>query len=319
MRSVSKHLPWNRICAPLHMKILKNHIEIIAAPSILGLKPNGVELLPEALIHAGLEKQLQTDIPVQYLPTLNALYSKERDPGTGCLNPDTLRQFSIELGEVIAATADRNHFAFVLGGDCSILLGIMSGLKTRGTYGLVFIDAHADFYEPSKSPTGEVADMDLGFVTGRGPARLTNINNAQPYVKDQHVIHVAQRDAAEAAHYGSRDIRDTSIRIYDMELIGHKGIETVATNIIADINNWKVDGYWLHFDTDSLADEINPAVEYHLPGGLSFEQAAYLINQLLRTGNMAGISVTIFNPRMDPDGHIANNITQMLIRAFSAG
>ncbi len=188
-----------------------------------------------------------------------------------------------------------------------------------GTYGLVFIDAHADFYEPSKSPTGEVADMDLGFVTGRGPASLTNINNSQPYVKDEHVIHVAQRDAAEAAHYGSRDIRDTSIRVYDMELIGQKGIETVTTGIIADINNWKVDGYWLHFDTDSLADEINPAVEYHLPGGLSFEQTAYLINQLLHTGNMAGISVTIFNPRMDPDGHIAKNITQMLIRAFTAG
>nr|WP_260607426.1 hypothetical protein [Chitinophaga polysaccharea] len=91
------------------MKILKNHIEIIAAPSILGLKPNGVELLPEALINAGLEKQLQTNIPVQYLSTLNAMYSKDRDPETGCLNPDTLRQFSIKLGKVIAATAGRKH------------------------------------------------------------------------------------------------------------------------------------------------------------------------------------------------------------------
>ena len=46
------------------------NIEIISAPSILGLKPNGVEHLGESLKHAGLATKLQAT--VKYVPTLNA-------------------------------------------------------------------------------------------------------------------------------------------------------------------------------------------------------------------------------------------------------
>jgi arginase len=38
-----------------------------------------------------------------------------------------------------------------------------------------FIDGHSDFYQPEASPTGEVADMELAIVCGRGPDILTNI------------------------------------------------------------------------------------------------------------------------------------------------
>lgn len=58
--------------------------------------------------------------------------------------------------------------------------------------GLIFLDANADFYEPEKSITGEVADMDLAIVTGRGPELLTNINDQRPYLRDENVIHIGQ-------------------------------------------------------------------------------------------------------------------------------
>jgi len=123
-------------------------IEIISAPSILGLTPGGVERLAESLLDAGLAEQVRSKHPVVHVPTLNQLYNIERDPGTGCLNPGAIRQFSLALGEAVLHTANRPCFALVLGGDCSILPGILQGLKEKGTYGLIFIDAHADFYQP---------------------------------------------------------------------------------------------------------------------------------------------------------------------------
>lgn len=75
------------------------------------------------------------------------------------------------VGEVI----DRGEFPVVLGGDCSILLGGLLALNRRGHYGLLFMDGHADFYNPEANPNGEAASMDLFFVAGRGPAVLTNI------------------------------------------------------------------------------------------------------------------------------------------------
>lgn len=45
-----------------------------------------------------------------------------------------------------------------------------------GRFGLLFADGHVDFYQPEASPSGEVADMDLALVTGRGPAILAQLD-----------------------------------------------------------------------------------------------------------------------------------------------
>lgn len=292
-------------------------IEIISAPSILGLKPTGVEKLSERLLASGLKEGIRSRYPVRHVQTCNELYAHARDHETNCLNAGQIREFSQLLSTVISDTENRRRLALVLGGDCSILLGIMLGLKTTGTYGLIFLDAHADFYEPEKSTTGEVADMDLAIVTGRGPEFLSDINGQHPYVRDENIIHVGQRDGDETKKYGSRDIRETSIKCFDFQEIDHMGIERTTIEVLQHAVRMDVNGIWIHFDTDVLSDELNPAVDYRLPGGLQFEQVEHLIKRLLLTGRIAGMSVTIFNPDLDATGSIARNISQCLSRAFS--
>ena len=301
----------------LSMNSLKYDIEILSAPSILGLKPTGVENLGESLLASGLAENLQSAHPVIHVPPLNHLYSDKRDTETNCLNPKPIRDFSLTLGKAVANTIDRGRFAFVLGGDCSLLLGIMAALKAKGTYGLIFLDAHADFYEPEKSITGEVADMDLAVITGRGPELLTNMKNLQPYVKDENVIHIGQRDWEETKKYGSQDIRETTIKCFNLAEIEKKGVNVTITEVLHHIDHLEVEGFWIHFDTDVLSDKINPAVDYRLPGGLLFEQVEPLIKSLLLTGRMSGISVTIFNPSLDKNGSISKSISESLGRAFA--
>lgn len=291
-------------------------IEILAAPSILGLTPSGVQGLAQSLLDTGLARLLHVTHPVVTVPTLNALYSEKRDPDTHCLNAPLIRQFSTGLGKAVTRTVSQHRFALVLGGDCSILTGIMPALKQAGNYGLVFLDAHADFYSPERSTTGEVADMDLAIVTGRGPDLLTNMYNLRPYVSDERVVHIGQRDWEETRRYGSPDIRDTRIRCFGIEVIEQKGIEAVTREVLSYIDTSGADGHWIHFDTDVLSDTINPAVDYRLPGGLSFEEAGYLLQHLLLTGRIAGMSVTIYNPALDENGSIAQGIVQCLGHAF---
>src|SRR5688572_13328455 len=125
-------------------------IQIISAPSILGLKPTGVEKLPESLLAHGLIESLSVRHAVKNVPVLNLKYDFNRDSVTNCLNIAPIREFSIRVGEHLTAVLDHGCFPLVLGGDCSILIGILSALKLRGTYGLIFCDAHADFYQPEK-------------------------------------------------------------------------------------------------------------------------------------------------------------------------
>jgi arginase len=293
-----------------------SNIEIIAAPSILGLRPSGVEELAQSLLAAGLAMRLQVGLSVKQLGTLNALYNDQRDPETNCLNPQSISDFSHSLAEVVTSAVNEGKFPVVLGGDCSILIGIMPALKSIGTYGLIFLDAHADFYEPEKSTTGEVADMELAIVTGRGPSILTNIDNLCPYVKDEHVIHIGQRDIEETEMHGSRDIRETNIACYSMAYIEEQGIEKITAAIVQRAQKLPLESFWIHFDTDVLSDEINPAVDYRLPGGLSFSQLEHLIHTLLTSIDIAGMSITIFNPQLDTDGNIARNIVDSIGRAF---
>lgn len=291
-------------------------IEIISAPSILGLKPTGVEELPESLLNSGLSKRIKSAHPVVHLPTLNVFYTDKRDEASKCLNPQLIRFFSLLLGKAVTRSADRNRFPFVLGGDCSILIGIMSALKQKGNYGLIFLDAHADFYEPDKSLTGEVADMDLAITTGRGPEILTNIKNLQPYVKDENVIHIGQRDWEETKKYGAMDIRETAIKCYSHAYFKKTGINTTIAEVLKDINESEVEEFWIHFDTDVLSDDVNPAVDYRLPDGFIFKEIENLLRNLLSTLKISGISITIFNPRLDKTGQISEKITRSLGRAF---
>jgi arginase len=247
---------------------------------------------------------------------MNHLYTDRRDADTHCINTKALHDFSIQLNNTMSAVFSRQHFPMVLGGDCSILVGILPALKQQGNHGLVFIDAHADFYQPEKSTTGQAADMDLALVTGRGPSLLTNIFDLCPYVADEYVLHIGQRDEKEAAHFHSPDIRDTGINCTSLAAIREKGIDHFLSSFTLHTLHSSINGCWLHFDTDVLDDAINPAVDYRLPGGLTAEEVVRIGSHLIQHGRIVGMSITIYNPRLDKDGSVAKLIVNCVAEMF---
>src|SRR5688572_25448843 len=113
----------------------KSDVQVVTAASILGLKPTGVERLPVVLLSHGLKDALNSHNAVIEVPTLNHLYTYERDRQTSLLNVSALRTFSDSLKDTLGQVPTDKKFALVLGGDCSILIGIMAALKSKGTYG----------------------------------------------------------------------------------------------------------------------------------------------------------------------------------------
>jgi arginase len=292
-------------------------IRIVSAGSILGLKPTGVEGLPDALISNGIVKRTNAIDEIITVENYNKLYSFHRDERTKVLNVETLKQFSTGLNAVIQQLVSSNKFTLVLGGDCSILIGITSALKAARPFGLFFFDAHADFYEPEKSTTGEVADMDLAIITGRGPDILTNLNGARPYVRDEHVIHVGQRDMEETQRFHSQEIRSTAIKCFDLPMIRQKGVDAILKNIDDHVRTMNVDYFWLHFDADVLADDINPAVDYRLPGGLTVDECEILLKAIITNYPIIGMSVSIFNPKLDSTGKVAETLTSLITKVLT--
>jgi arginase len=289
---------------------------IINAPSILGLRPTGVEDLPEALKAAGLMSELSAEYGGRVSPLS---YSSERDKSTLLLNPDAIRAFSLQLADAVAFVLHKKQFPLVLGGDCSILIGNLLALRRLGRYGLFFIDGHADFYQPEASPTGEVADMDLAIVSGRGPNVLTDIDGLKPLVRDQDIIVFGYRDAEQAAIYGSQDVRDTDMHVFDLPYVRKIGtITAAASQAVEMLVNDELNGFWIHLDADVLDDSIMPAVDYRLAGGgLSFSELSELLKTIVASNHAVGMDITIFNPRLNLDGSITRRFVSSLVQGLS--
>src|SRR5215208_2282937 len=293
---------------------------IIDAPSILGLRPTGVQYLPEALKVAGLMKKLKAEYEGR---VLSLPYNPQRDKYTTLLNPDTIRAFSLQLAEKVISVLHKKQFPIVLGGDCSILIGNLLALKQMGSsnssrYGLFFIDGHTDFYQPEASLTGEVADMDLAIVSGRGPDILTDIEGLKPLVLDQDIVVFGYRDGGQAASYGSQDVYETNMNVFDLERVNTLGITHAASLAIEKLMNDDLAGFWIHLDADVLDDAIMPAVDYRLDGGgLSFSDLSELLKIILGSECAVGMDITIFNPLLDVNGSITRRFVSSIVAGLS--
>lgn len=285
---------------------------IIDAPSVLGLSPTGVEDAPEALKNAGLMESLNASYGGIIVPPP---YNAVKDPATQLLNPHSIRKFSIQLADRVTQVIHEKQFPVVVGGDCSILIGCMLAMKRSGKYGLFFIDGHADFYQAEAEPKGEAASIELAIISGRGPEILTNIEGLKPLVHDEHIIAFGIRDSEEQKQYGSQDVHKTLVHVFELHQIRAMGIEKASEQAAAILESYKLDGFWIHLDADVLDNNIMPAVDYQLPGGLQWEELIRVLKLLMSSGKAAGITITIFNPKLDPDGSIAS----MFVRSIAEG
>jgi arginase len=286
---------------------------VIEAPSVLGLFPRGVERLPKVLLEAGLAEALEARRAGRVVPPP---YNAKRDATTGLLNPNALRDYSYQLSDATGAVLDGGEFPIVLGGDCSIILGNLLALNRRGRNGLLFLDGHADFYQPAAEPNGEAASMDLALATGRGPGVVANLDGRGPLIRDEDVVAFGRRDAEEAAAAGSQRIEDTGITVIDLAAVRSSGAAQAAQQAVERLTRRELDSFWIHLDCDVLDDAVMPAVDYRLPGGLGWDELESAIRTAIQSGHAAGMEITIFNPALDTDGAITRSLVAQLVNAL---
>ena len=175
-------------------------IVLLSAPTNLGLRPSKVSSVPgcakapEALREVGIyrffiEKEGIDDgatIPDQYPDKISSGRIRKEDE---------ILKYSKKIQERITGILESGNTPLVIGGGCSLLLGIGLALKRRASYGLAHIDSHTDFRHPgNSSKCVSLAGEDLAAVLGLHYPEISNIDGTDPYFEPRKIVHCGCRD-----------------------------------------------------------------------------------------------------------------------------
>lgn len=289
---------------------------IVEFPSNLGLKEPqpgkepGVKNLPDWFWKHHLHKNIYPKNIIRLDPPK---YSNIRDTETQILNTNSLIDYAREQAYLINNLLTQNKFPFVLGGDCSILLGPAIALKQKGNFGLFYLDGHTDFMNVSLSETGGVGGMAASIVTGNGHEKLTNILNLSPYIKEENLWCVGNREYDQEYE---NEIKQSSATYISLAELRKQGIANCVKSFLSHIENKNLDGFWLHIDVDVLNDSIMPCVDSRTPDGLTYQEFNELTSYLFESKNLSGLEITILDPDLDPTGQYTKDFVANITATF---
>jgi len=286
-------------------------LTLLSAPTNLGLRPPrrgsvpGTAKAPEALREAGLFHRLASFGARDGGVVLPGRYVDDDDTRDGVLvrNQEQLIDHTRRLAQRIEEVWAADEVPVVLGGDCSIVLAAGVASAHRARTGLVHVDGHTDFRHPGNSAVcASVAGEDLAAAVGLHRPEIADIDGLSPYFEPSRVVHIGHRDDDEHAAE-ARGVLGGVISASDLIAHGREAATATAARIAGR-------SYWLQIDVDVLDPSVMPAVDSPDPGGIDADQLTGLIRDLAPAA--AGISITVFDPDLDPGGVYARLLVDII-------
>jgi arginase len=288
-------------------------LTVLGVPTSAGAFAPGQERAPAALREAGL------------LTALDQRGLEVRDLGDSPVwrwRPDRARPRAQNLDAVTAIardTAQRVEAAvgdgplLVLGGDCSIELGVLSGHLARDTsVGLVYLDLHPDLNTPESVVEGTFDWMGMAHALGVEGAEpeLAGIGPRTPMLGDDQVLFLG---------YGPERARP-----FELDQIARRGLAAIPVDAVAAAPEAEAgraldfaarfDRLLVHFDVDVIDFNDAQLSEDAVRGdGLTLDAAMRALRVLASSERLSALTVTEVNPfHGDEEGQTLRQFADML-------
>jgi arginase len=146
--------------------------------------------------------------------------------------------------------------------------------------------------------------MDLALATGRGDPLMTQWPGVPaPLVPDRQVVQIGEREGRSPGFIWA-DVNETAFNRIDVFDAHERGAAAVVASALATVGqqDWP---FFVHFDIDVLDQTIMPAVDSPGSPGIDPDDLRIILARLIADRRCAGMTVTIFDPDLDPDGGLA--------------
>ena len=298
-------------------------IAVVGAPSSIGIRPydDGVvrhlNRAPLVLRERGLITRLGADDLGDVAPPS---YHDFVRPPDGMRNESQVVAYSRSLAERVHGAIAHGRFGVVLGGDCSVVLACLLAAKKKAgdALGLVYVDAHADFAAPDESRSGSAASMTLALATGRFHSPLSRLGGRTPLVDARHAALLGRRDLPQD-WYGDAALGASSILDVPSHRLQSDDWLEVAATTLDQVAPPDVRGFWIQVDADVLDPSAMAAVDSPEPDGLTPRELLRVLTPLVQHPRALGLSLTTYDPALDPDRSCARRLVNMLEALLKPG
>lgn len=299
------------------MQAQPQSLRILGIPMDLGQQRRGVDMGPSALRYAGLFERLTGEghkvvdagnvaVPVRDEARVRSHEWIEAEGGGLRHLPEVLAACRAICDET-QRCAGADEFPIFLGGDHSIAIGTVSGMRLTGALGVIWVDAHGDFNTPESSPSGNIHGMPVAALTGHGHPDLVNLGHPSPKLRPHDIVMIGIRDL-------DRDERtalaNSGITVYTMRDVDELGMATVARRALTRLSH--VPRIHVSFDMDVIDPGVAPGVGTPVPGGLTFREAHLLMEILAEARKVSSLDVVEINPILDAGNRTAELAVELI-------
>lgn len=282
-----------------------------------------MDLAPAALRAAGLLAGLATSGRAVLDHGDLAGFRRVPDPAhPDRQNIDAVARVAQDTASAVASMVKAGDTPLVLGGDCTITVGVVAGMRLAGTpTALLYFDGGPDLYTPGRIGYGNVDAMGLAHMLGipGSDAKLTEIGGTPPLLQAEHVVLYGDAVPDDPADLESVLIQQLALTRIQADLV-HADLSGAAEAARARIEG-AGDRFIVHFDVDvighlhmPLANMPNPDAP---PLGLSVQEVTTSLQIITASPQFAGIVLTEVNPNNAPNQYHLEHYAQMIVRGLS--
>jgi arginase len=290
-------------------------VAVIGAPLDLGQDRRGVDMGPSAIRYAGLDRRIAelgrecVDWGNVQTPVAEAI--AEGDEELRFL--EQIKATCVEVAKLTRRVVDDGYLPLVLGGDHSVALGTLAGLRRDGPGGVLWVDAHGDLNTPETSITGNVHGMVLAAALGLGGSAFDHETWTLPAVDPARVALLGVRSLDEAERALLRDLGAVVFTMSDLDRVGVEKAMREALEHVAGPGFVHVS-----LDMDVVDPADAPGVGTPVRGGLTYREA-HLAMELVAESSLAGsLEVVEVNPILDRENETARLAVELVASALGA-
>ncbi len=188
---------------------------------------------------------------------------------------------------------ENQQIPLVIGGDHSTPLGLIRALAKQGEFGILQIDAHADMRDQYQGFSHSHASIMRNALNTEGVVQLTQVGIRELCPEEVQFI---SRHPRKIMTFFDHNIHQ---RMFEGE---------TWSEICQDIVSRLPKRVYISFDVDGLDPSLCPGTGTPVPGGLTFNQAIYLLETLVKEGKQLVGADLVETGSTPLDGIVASRI-----------